>query len=81
MKKVMTVIFVVLLLLVVKNEAISQCAMCRQTAESASTGTNEGIAQGLNSGIVYLMLAPYLLILIGAIALFRKKIFGFITTK
>jgi hypothetical protein len=62
-------------------DADSQCAMCRQTAESASQGGNQGIAEGLNGGIVYLMLAPYMLLAIGAIAFFRKKIFSFFSAK
>lgn len=53
-----------------------QCAMCRQTAEQASQ-ENSGIAEGLNTGIVYLMLIPYLLFLIGGLVFFRKRISAF----
>ncbi len=40
----------------------SQCAMCRVVAES-SQNSGETIANGLNTGILYLMAFPYLLIL------------------
>ncbi len=54
----------------------AQCAMCRATAEQAST-ENGGIAEGLNTGIVYLMFLPYLLFLIGGLVFFRKRIISF----
>ncbi len=40
--------------------ASAQCAMCKATAQSDLEG-GSGVANGLNSGIVYLMLFPYLL--------------------
>jgi amino acid transporter len=55
---------------------MAQCAMCRVTAEQASE-KNSGIAEGLNTGIVYLMLLPYLLFMIGGLVFFRKKIAAF----
>jgi hypothetical protein len=54
----------------------AQCAMCRVTAEQASA-ENGGIAEGLNTGIVYLMFLPYLLFLIGGLVFFRKRIISF----
>lgn len=54
----------------------AQCAMCRATAEQASA-ENGGIAEGLNTGIVYLMFLPYLLFLIGGLVFFRKRIIAF----
>ncbi|MDD3721885.1 MAG: hypothetical protein PHW92_05255 [Lutibacter sp.] len=54
MKKILLLI----LLLFVVHIADAQCAMCRAVVESGDL--NE--AEGLNSGIVYLMLFPYLLV-------------------
>lgn len=48
------------------TNAYSQCAMCRATVESnVGTGSKEPeseVGSGLNTGILYLMLVPYLLI-------------------
>ena len=37
----------------------SQCAMCRAVLESSE---NQGMAEGINDGIVYLAFLPYLLV-------------------
>ena len=53
-------------------ETYAQCAMCKAVIE----GGNETIAEGVNSGITYLMVFPY--ILVGILFYFiyrhRKKI-------
>jgi len=52
----------------------SQCAMCRVVAESNQEAGGT-IANGLNSGILYLMACPYILILSGLIwTYYRDKI-------
>lgn len=48
----------------------AQCAMCRAVLESEGS---EATAQGINDGIVYLMIFPYLLI--GGIAYFIYRSF------
>ena len=58
-------LFVVLLLLT-QVDAIAQCAMCRTTVESSISNGRSNIATGLNTGILYLLSAPYLIV--GAIA-------------
>ncbi|MGG8496380.1 hypothetical protein ACQY1Q_08190 [Tenacibaculum sp. TC6] len=54
------------------NKALAQCAMCKAVVE----GGNETIAEGVNNGITYLMVFPYLLV--GVLFYFiyqhRKKI-------
>ena len=40
-------------------DANAQCAMCRAVLESEE---GKGAAQGINDGIVYLMLIPYILV-------------------
>jgi hypothetical protein len=72
MRKIISLLF----FMTIAAYSFSQCAMCRQTAEQASE-SNTGIAEGLNTGIVYLMLMPYLLFLIGGLVFFRKKIASF----
>lgn len=45
----------------------AQCAMCRAVVESGNTSQ----AEGLNSGILYLMIFPYLLV--GVLVFFLIK--------
>ena len=40
-------------------ESSAQCAMCRAVLES---GENQSIAEGINDGIIFLMMIPYLLV-------------------
>jgi hypothetical protein len=62
------------LLMLFSLENFAQCAMCRATAESATESVDKGIGEGLNSGILYLMGVPYLLLLTVGVIFFRKKI-------
>ncbi len=41
----------------------AQCAMCRATIENNYSNGKPGIAAGLNVGILYLLIMPYLAIL------------------
>ncbi len=50
---------------------LAQCAMCRATVENNVSYGETALASGLNFGILYLFVAPYLLI--GAIAFFWYK--------
>ncbi|MFO7719217.1 MAG: hypothetical protein R6W85_02105 [Gillisia sp.] len=59
------IVFVTLVLFLFPILAEAQCAMCRAVLESEGS---EATAQGINDGIVYLMIFPYLLI--GGIAFF-----------
>ncbi len=74
MNKVVCTLFVVAVLLLVGVQAEAQCAMCKATAESATEHVNKGIGEGLNAGIVYLMMTPYLLLAVIGTIFFRKKI-------
>jgi heme/copper-type cytochrome/quinol oxidase subunit 2 len=62
MKKVLIILF--LLFIQITN---AQCAMCKAVVESS----NAPEAEGLNSGILYLMIIPYLLV--GALFYFIIK--------
>lgn len=59
---------ILLFLLFFHNETLAQCAMCRASLES-----EEGLqqAKGINNGIVYLMIFPYLLM--GVLGFFVYK--------
>ncbi|HKK38255.1 MAG TPA: hypothetical protein VJ949_02435 [Cryomorphaceae bacterium] len=58
-------------------DSMAQCAMCKAVAENAQGESGYGLANGLNSGIIYLMGIPYLLLATLAIVFFRKQIGGF----
>jgi hypothetical protein len=64
------------ILILLNMSASAQCAMCKATAESATENVDKGIGEGLNAGIVYLMLIPYVLLAAAALVFFRKKIVG-----
>jgi len=70
-KKIIIVFF---LLFIPVKQAVSQCAMCKAVVE----GGEQNIAEGVNNGITYLMVFPY--VLVGVLAYFlyknRKKIKG-----
>lgn len=51
-------------------EAVAQCAICKQAAASTLDNDPNSIAKGLNTGILYLLTLPYLLIAF----IFRKQI-------
>ncbi len=59
-------------------QGFAQCAMCRATAESSIDGDGYGIATGLNSGIIFLMGIPYILLAILFAVFYRKQIGGFL---
>ena len=53
--------------------SFAQCAMCRTSAES-DLQNGGSIAKGLNSGILYLMAIPYIILMTGAYFFFKKPI-------
>lgn len=63
-------LFILLLLLLVVIPAEAQCAMCRAVLESEEGGET---AKGINNGIVYLMIFPYLLIGGVGYAIYRSR--------
>lgn len=61
-----------LTLTLIPSEAESQCAMCKAVAESDQKG-GSAVADGLNTGIIYLMSFPYILMLSVGYAIYRHK--------
>ncbi len=58
--------FIAILLLSI--DSFGQCAMCRAVVEQGG----EEVAEGINSGIVYLMAFPYLLITVALFLFYRS---------
>ncbi|HAV54986.1 hypothetical protein [Aequorivita vladivostokensis] len=66
--KILFVILIIFLIATVPAEA--QCAMCRAVLESEEGGQ---AAKGINNGIVYLMIFPYLLVGGIGYAIYRSR--------
>jgi len=62
-KKVVYPIFILL-----ANISYGQCAMCRAVVEQGG----EEVAEGINSGIVYLMAFPYMLVAVAMFLFYRS---------
>ncbi len=59
-------------LILFAGTVLAQCPMC---GEAARTSLKEGntTAKGLNAGILYLLLGPYLMVMAGGIIWYRKR--------
>jgi hypothetical protein len=72
------ILFLLLMLILVfaPSDLLAQgCSMCKAVAdgEQKILGGSQSVGKGLNSGILYLMAVPYVLLFL----VFRKKIVGF----
>jgi len=61
--------FLILLFFLLNDFIYAQCAMCRAVLESSE---NEGMAEGINNGIVYLAFLPYLLVFFMIFFVYKK---------
>ena len=61
MKKLVLVIFG---LIATAADAFAQCAMWRSTLENNFSNGDPGIAAGINTGILYLLVLPYLVAMV-----------------
>ena len=59
--------YLFLLLVLISTFNYGQCAMCKAVVESG----DKGMAEGVNDGIVYLMIFPYILVAALGYALYR----------
>lgn len=64
------IIFLFALSILFIAEVTAQCAICKQAAASTLDSDPNSIAKGLNTGILYLLTLPYILIAF----IFRKQI-------
>lgn len=72
-KGIRSVFTIVLVLFLYTTNTFAQCAMCKTSVES-NLASGGSIARGLNTGILYLMTIPYLVLLLGAYFFFKKTI-------
>ena len=69
--KLRILVFGTILICLNAADAFAQCAMCRTTLESTVSNGRSNIATGINTGILYLLAAPYLVVV--AVAYFWWK--------
>lgn len=60
-KQFLVLAFLFIIFLAGFEEGVAQCAMCNETARTATEGKNEN-AIALNNGILYLMALPYIML-------------------
>lgn len=61
------------LLFISNANTFAQCAMCKTSVES-DLNNGGSIGKELNTGILYLMTLPYLILMLGAYFFFKKQI-------
>ena len=57
-----------IIILIFSQSISAQCAMCKAVVESGDAD----MAEGLNSGIIYLMAFPYILVGVAGFLLYRN---------
>jgi hypothetical protein len=61
MKQFIKPLLLICLIMAVAHVAFSQCAMCTEVADEASRNGNSA-GDGINKGVLYLFLSPYLIV-------------------
>lgn len=74
MRPLLKIFFSLLGIIVITvSETAAQCAMCRTTIENNLSNGDIGIGAGLNFGILYLFVMPYLAIIVVGYLWYRKS--------
>jgi hypothetical protein len=72
LKIFMKVIFLSIIGLLFHSASFAQCAMCRASVENNVSNGDTSIGAGLNSGILYLFIMPYLMAAVIGIFWYRS---------
>lgn len=64
MKKVLKVALFTLVSFLIHTASFGQCAMCRASVENNVANGDTSVAAGLNLGIMYLFVMPYLIAMV-----------------
>ena len=64
---------VITLLLWASLDLMAQCAMCRATLENNVSNGQVGVAAGINFGILYLFIMPYLIVVVLGLLWYKKS--------
>jgi len=74
-KAIFVVVFIFVSSLILDSELLAQgCSQCKLLTEQGSELDENSFGSNINTGILYLMAVPYLLLMF----LFRKRIIGFV---
>ncbi len=73
MKKLVLFLVIAFLLCLTVTDVDAQCAMCKKVAEDASDQSGQAVGLGLNNGIKYLLVIPYILFGVFLTVFFRRK--------
>jgi hypothetical protein len=73
MKKGSVIFGLIVMMVVSANDLWAQCAMCRGSVESSMGNGRNNVGVGLNTGIVYLFVMPYLLVAVIAYLWYRNS--------
>lgn len=72
-KKIISYCILFVLLFISNVNVFAQCAMCKTSVES-DLNNGGSIGKELNTGILYLMTLPYIILMLGAYFFFKKQI-------
>jgi len=64
MKKYFKIAFLSVLAFLFHTATFAQCAMCRASVENNVSNGDTSVAAGLNLGIMYLFVMPYLIVMV-----------------
>ena len=68
-----TIVAFIFIFSIIINKSLAQCAMCRTSLENTVSNGEVGMAAGLNFGILYLFVMPYLAVLIIGYFWYKKS--------
>jgi len=66
-------LFLFLVIFLIRISAMAQCAMCRASVENNVSNGETSIGAGLNLGILYLLMMPYLIALVIGVLWYRAS--------
>jgi hypothetical protein len=77
MKRLIIFVLFIIALFLTENVIAQGCSQCKMLAEQGSEVDENSFGSSINTGILYLMIIPYLILMF----LFREKIIGFLKSR
>jgi len=73
MKKLAVIFGMLMMFILTSADTFAQCAMCRGSVESSMGNGRNNVGVGLNTGIVYLFVMPYLIVVVMGYLWYRNS--------